>query len=170
MMHLAPHIAKLLEKHDCVIIPSFGGIISNYKGATIHPTRHLFSPPSRQLLFNKNLVSNDGLLANKLSEDLGLSYAQAVHLISDEVNALVSMLNNGQRIYWPGVGGFFLDVEKNIQFTQDSLQNYLSDSFGMPELEVKELQRSKCDLPFIRMTHLKEQPANVFCLLFWLCR
>ena len=57
-------ISELLYQFDCVIIPDFGGFVANYAGAKIQPIQNTFTPPSKQISFNRNLTSNDGLLAN----------------------------------------------------------------------------------------------------------
>ena len=62
-MTLDHYISDLLEDHDCVIIPDFGGFIGNYASARINPVNHRIDPPFRKITFNKLLVHNDGLLA-----------------------------------------------------------------------------------------------------------
>ena len=66
-------ISRLLEEHDCVILPGYGGFIGNYAPARIDPVSHSFVPPSKKILFNINLKQNDGLLCNRLVTDEGVS-------------------------------------------------------------------------------------------------
>ena len=59
MQKIDKHINELLYNHDCVIVPEFGGFVTNYASAKIHPVQHTFTPPSKNIVFNKNLKNND---------------------------------------------------------------------------------------------------------------
>jgi len=82
-MDIRVHIARLLEEHDCVILPGFGGFIGNYAPARIDPVSHSFIPPAKKILFNINLRQNDGLLYNRIVTDEGVSYADALILVNE---------------------------------------------------------------------------------------
>ena len=71
------YISDLLYRHDCVIIPGLGGIITNYRSAQIHPVSHTLRPPSKSIRFNVNLQEDDGLLANYVSSCESISFASA---------------------------------------------------------------------------------------------
>ena len=51
-MKVEKHISELLYDHDCVIIPELGGFVGNYTPAQIHPVRHTFTPPFKNIIFN----------------------------------------------------------------------------------------------------------------------
>ncbi|MBA3284223.1 MAG: SPOR domain-containing protein, partial [Nitrosopumilus sp.] len=59
-MKIDQHISQLLYHHDCVIVPGFGGFVTNSQPARIHPVQHQFYPPSKSLGFNIHLRRNDG--------------------------------------------------------------------------------------------------------------
>jgi hypothetical protein len=61
-MQLNKQIIDLLFEHDCVIIPGFGGFVAQYSSASFEEISQSFVPPSKSILFNKNLINNDGLL------------------------------------------------------------------------------------------------------------
>ena len=65
------YISELLFLHDCVIIPNFGGFVGNPKSAKLNKITGVLSPPSKQILFNANLKTNDGLLITHISKLLG---------------------------------------------------------------------------------------------------
>ncbi|MDP4281117.1 MAG: SPOR domain-containing protein [Bacteroidota bacterium] len=130
-MNLERYIGELLFEHDCVIIPGFGGFIGNYSPARIHPTQHTFYPPSKTLLFNINLVQNDGLLANRISMCDKISFLDALRKISGTVGLWNRELNEGKTVALSGVGRFFKDKEGNLQFEQDREINFLPGSFGL---------------------------------------
>jgi len=76
-MQLSGYISELLYENDCVIIPGFGGFVGNYSSAKIHPVNHTFYPPSKNILFNSKLTSDDGLLLHSVSIGENISYAEA---------------------------------------------------------------------------------------------
>ena len=63
MIALARHIESLLLKHDCVIVPDFGGFVTQQVSARYVEDEGLFLPPYRSVGFNGCLKLNDGLLA-----------------------------------------------------------------------------------------------------------
>ena len=104
------YIQTLLFKHNCVIIPSFGGFVGNYKGAEIHPTQHIFTAPCKQLVFNKNLTINDGLLANIIVQEEKVTYSEALELIDKDVFKIKHLLSTGEKVELKSIGFLRLDV------------------------------------------------------------
>jgi hypothetical protein len=140
MQKVDKHISELLYEHDCVIVPTFGGFITNYLPAKIHPTQHTFSPPSKSIVFNKNLKNNDGLLANYIATTENTNYNDALKCINHFVNHSFVQLNNGEKVNIDDVGVLFLDVERNIQF-EPAKTNFLLDTFGMSQFQSPAIKR-----------------------------
>lgn len=124
-------IGELLLRHNCVIVPSFGGFIAKKKSATIDYATGLMSPPSKSLLFNRQLINSDGLLVADLAYRNKISYDEATALVDQQVSDWNQTLNNGARIVIDKVGFLFLDGEKNICFEQDRFFNLLLESYGL---------------------------------------
>lgn len=139
-MKVDKHISELLYLHDCVIVPSLGGFVANYTSAKIHPTQHTFTPPSKNIVFNKNLSINDGLLANGISRVEKISYPEAMDTISQFVSSTNAKLKKGEKVNIENVGTLNLDVERNVQFTPAST-NYQLDSFGLPDFQSPAIKR-----------------------------
>lgn len=163
MTTLAANISELLHENDCVIIPGFGGLVSHYQAATIHPTQHIFSPPSKAIAFNKNLYQNDGLLAQHICRVSGCDYKEALNVIAMQVQEMQFALEKGNSIRLEGVGMFMLDVEKNLQFFPSEETNYLADSFGLSEFQspaiVREGIREKQQNPYFHPIR-KQEPLH----------
>lgn len=136
------YISDLLYSYDCVVIPDFGGFVANYASAKIQPIQHKITPPSKQLSFNKNLKSNDGLLSNHIAEKRSLSYSEANELIKAFVNQSIEGLNKGDKIKIEKVGTLFLDPERNIQFIAEEKNDFLLDSFGLGSMRVQPIARA----------------------------
>jgi len=66
-MAIANYIKDLLYRYDCVIVPHFGGFVTNKTSAQIGEDSLTFYPPTKQVGFNVNLNHNDGLLANYIA-------------------------------------------------------------------------------------------------------
>jgi cell division septation protein DedD len=140
MQKVEKHISTLLYDHDCVIVPNLGGFVANYAAAKIHPTQHTFMPPSKHLVFNKNLKNNDGLLANHIAIQEKTNYPEALKYIDHFVSDINTELKRGNKIKIDEVGTLFLDVERNIQF-EPSTTNFLIDSFGLSDFHSPAIKR-----------------------------
>ena len=134
------YISELLYEHNCVIVPNFGGFVSNYLPAKIHPTQHTFSPPSKSIVFNKNLKHNDGLLANHIAAGFHTDYSGALKHIDHFVNLTNSQLKAGKKVWIEEVGTLYWDVERNIQF-EPSTKNYLLEAFGLVPFQSPAIKR-----------------------------
>lgn len=124
-------IGDLLLRHNCVIIPSFGGFVAKPVSARIDYTKGLITPPGKSLLFNKQLVNNDGLLISELALRSSESYASAERVVDSVVAGWNADLKNGKRIEIERVGILFRDEENNICFEQDRFFNLLLESYGL---------------------------------------
>ena len=76
-MKIAKYIADLLFEYECIVIPGFGGLITKEIPAQIHPVQHHFIPPSKEIVFNVHLKTNDGLLVNHIARQENLTYIEA---------------------------------------------------------------------------------------------
>lgn len=134
------HISDLLYEHDCVIVPDFGGFVANYAPAKIHPTQHIFIPPTKNIIFNKNLKNNDGLLANHIAIAEKTSYPTALKYIDHFTANTNSLLKNGSKVKIDEVGTLYLDVERNLQFEPDTT-NFFLDAFGLSRFQSPPIKR-----------------------------
>ena len=66
-MQITTYINDLLYRYECVIIPGFGALLTQYHSARIDSDTHVLFPPSKTLSFNRQLQTNDGLLANHIA-------------------------------------------------------------------------------------------------------
>lgn len=124
-------IGELLLRHNCVIIPSFGGFVAKQASATIDFKTGVISPPRKSLLFNRQLINNDGLLVAELAVSNSIHYNEAVSIVNQMVSSWDEQLRKGERITIDKVGFLFFDQEKNICFEQDRFFNLLLESYGL---------------------------------------
>lgn len=124
-------IGDLLLRNNCVVIPTFGGFITNQTSAVIDYKNGTMFPPRKSVLFNRQLINNDGLLIKEYSEDQVISYQEAQQKINAVVAEWTAILDAGERINIDRVGYLFLDAERNIGFEQDRFFNLLLESYGL---------------------------------------
>ena len=67
MISVEELIGDLLLRNNCVIVPSFGGFVANQSAAIIDYRNGIITPPRKSVLFNRQLINNDGLLIKELS-------------------------------------------------------------------------------------------------------
>ena len=137
------YISELLFLHDCVIIPKFGGFVGNPKSASINSTTGVISPPSKQILFNVNLKTNDGLLISHIANKESISQQKAQQEVEKFAQKCNSKLSKSSILRIKDIGLFTLGKEKNIIFLQDSSKNYSVDAFGLKATHKKLITREK---------------------------
>lgn len=128
-------IGELLVRHNCVIVPAFGGFVAKATPAKIDFQKGIMLPPSKSLLFNRQLINNDGLLITELASRLDSSYSEAESLLKETVLNWNKQLNGGERIELEKVGYLYFDHERNICFEQDRFFNLLMESFGLGKVQ-----------------------------------
>lgn len=146
---LIDYLPDLITHFECVIIPEFGGFISEKTGASINSIGNL-QAPKKNILFNQLLNHNDGLLANYIAQKENISYNEAVDLIKSEVDEMLDQLEKNQVLKINKIGEFRL-LNEHIIFKADDDENYLIDSFGLSSLgseeqEVREKREEKTEI------------------------
>ena len=138
-MTLANYISDLLYRYECVIVPSFGGFVTNNKSAKIDEYKHTLQPPYKQITFNSHLINNDGLLANYIASTDNISYKCALNFIQFEIESWQSKLKY-QELSLNDIGSFNLIGGKLI-FEPYQKINYLTSSFGLNNIISHEVKR-----------------------------
>lgn len=151
-------IGDLLMQHSCVIIPSFGGFVTKRVGAQVDLSSGRMLPPSKSILFNIQLIQNDGLLVNEIAQRNSISFDSANDQLDAEVLQWREDLKAGKRIELERVGSLFLDAEKNLCFEQDRLSNLLMESFGLTTVKFL----SKEDVKQVQKKVIEETPIIPF--------
>lgn len=126
-MTLEKYIKELLYRYDCVIIPDFGGFVTNNKPARI--VGNTFFPPYKQITFNTLLQNNDGLLANHIASVDKMPYETAINFINFEVEVWIGKLME-EELVLGGIGALVMEND-TIQFEPEIQTNYLTSSFGL---------------------------------------
>ena len=132
-------ISELLYRHDCVIVPGFGGFVSRSHSAGFNKGNHLLFPPAKHILFNRNLIHNDGLLITSLMERNAVSFDEATKLTEEYRQYIQSLLSAKKRFELQNIGLLYIDSENSLRFEAKADMNFLFDAFGFEPVTANEL-------------------------------
>ena len=141
-INLDKYIRELLLQHDCVILPGLGGFVANYKPAEFDPSQKTVLPPSRQILFNPNLVHNDGLLFAHISKETDYGYKEVQAMAEVYFKTIKYEVGKGLKFTIEDLGYFFFNKARKIEFAQESTDNLLLASYGLSYLNYNVFDRS----------------------------
>jgi nucleoid DNA-binding protein len=139
---LENYISELLYQYDCVVVPGLGGFVANYKSAKIQAVQNTFLPPSKSISFNKNLTTNDGLLANLIAQKEGVTFDVSIQKIESAVASINQDLKQKKTVLLHHIGTLFLDAENRTQFEPQQTINYLLGSYGLAVFQKQPIQRA----------------------------
>ena len=129
--------------YDCVIIPGLGGFVCNGRSAWYDEENEEMVPPSRDVIFNPNLIHNDGLLAQEIMRARDLSYSEAMKHVEDEASFMVRQLNEGNPVEIPHVGRLYSGDDGVTRFLPDSELVRVLRSFGHARIPLAKLIEKK---------------------------
>lgn len=132
-------VKEQLFVHDYLVLPNFGGFILKRSAAHFSSAGTLLLPPSKTVSFNSQLKQNDGIFVQWLQSELKCDPSAALNHLNDFAEYCKSLLLNRGRLSIEGIGFFYLDFENNICFEPQQQNNFLTNSFGLTPVSVKEL-------------------------------
>ena len=148
------HIKELLFEQDCVVIPDFGGFVTNFDCAKINSNNRFIAPPQKWLAFNSLLKNDDGLLSNYIAKEENISISQANLKVRTFVEDTNRYLRFDKTYSIDGLGTFIQNEEEKIQFQPKSTNNFYSESFGMENIFLKKSESVQNELQVISQPKL----------------
>lgn len=139
-MNLANYINDLLYRYECVIVPDFGGFVTNKINAKLDEESHVFYPPSKKVTFNSHLNINDGLLVNYIASSENISFEKASNIVTLSVNKWKNEIKENP-LYLNNIGELTLNDSNQIIFEPNKKVNYLSESFGLSSVTSSSIKR-----------------------------
>ena len=150
MNHYIKYISTLLSYHDLVIVPGFGAFICQMKGAYLNEKNGMIYPPKREILFNKNMIHDDGILVNKIAKEENISTYEAQTNLAILCHEFEDTLYKSKLLVLKDIGVLYLDTESNIMFQHDFNDNVTTllankplklnaDDSDITEVEVEEV-------------------------------
>lgn len=139
------YISALLYRYQCVIVPGFGAFLTETSSARFNELTGTFSPPKKMISFNPQLKSNDGLLTNHIALEENVSYDSVLVSIKENIQIWNDILNKKEALYLKNIGELQLNEENKIIFEPIGSTNYLTSSFGLSSILVKNIERQKTE-------------------------
>lgn len=130
-------VSDLLQFNECVTIPEFGAFVVNPSSAQIDMAKNRLTPPGIKVSFNKNITSNDGLLANAISINEGISYEDANQYLKAFVFEINAELKNKKVFEFHEIGTFYQSHENILKFEPGKIES--SNSFGLEQFHLTPL-------------------------------
>lgn len=149
MVNICGHIETLLVEHDCVIVKGLGAFVASRVSATIDKKRGVMLPPRKELVFNRSLNHNDGMLVGYIAEQEGLSVDEVSRQIDEYVAKVKKQLQINGRYEFAGLG-VMRRMGKELSFVEDKSANLLSDSYGFAPLAIEERRMSVKEVVYSR--------------------
>ena len=129
--------------YDCVIIPGLGGFVCNGRSAWYDEENEEMVPPSKDVIFNPNLIHNDGLLAQEIMRARDLSYSEAMKHVEEEASFMVRQLTEGKPVEIARVGRLYSGDDGVTRFLPDSELVRVLRSFGHARIPLSKLVEKK---------------------------
>lgn len=139
---LSKYIAELLYQHDRLSIPGLGSFELSHAPALVDQVQGQVSAPSKAVRFNENLVLDDGVLVAYLQSKNNWELAEAQQWLEKAVEDIKRMLSQREIVELPGVGRFFRNFEKQLQFVAES-SNFNIDAYGLQVVKGQLIPRSR---------------------------
>lgn len=156
---LIEYLPDLITHFECVIIPEFGGFISEKTGASINSIGTI-QAPTKSILFNPQLNHNDGLVANYIAQKENISYNDAINLIKSEVDQFYEEIENSGVLKINKIGEFRL-LNDYLVFKADDRENFLIESFGLSSIETKIESGVELENTIVKPTAIEEKTIEV---------
>ena len=133
MDRLIEHIERLLLRHDCVIIPDFGGFVLQSVSAMYVDNEHSFTPSRKEIVFNPTLTHNDGLLIEAYMQANSIDFSKAQQLVRKDVAGMKEYIEDYSELQIGEVGLFMKDDKRLIFMPGKNSDNMFSvSSYGLP--------------------------------------
>jgi hypothetical protein len=132
-------IKEQLFFNDYLVLPGFGGFVLKSRTSHYSVSGGLIAPPSKTVSFNAQLKQNDGILSTWLQNDLKCTANESITHLNDFSEYCSGLLKAKRRFTLEGIGFFYLDFENNVCFEPQQDSNFLTSSFGLSSVSIKEL-------------------------------
>ena len=148
------HIYPLLKEYNCVVIPNFGSFVCRNISAKFSENHTQLLPPNKEIVFNKNLKENDGVLIKTISDLRNISYSESEKKINSWVKKINKKINSGKSISFQNIG-LLKKVDKNFIFEPNRNSIFLKSSYGLLAVDSLEVNKTKVIKPSFNNTMLK---------------
>ena len=159
------HIYPLLKEYNCVVIPNFGSFICRNISAKFSENHTQLLPPNKEIVFNKNLKENDGVLTKTISDVRNISYTESEKKINSWVKKINKKISKGKSISFQNIG-LLRKVDKNFIFEPNRNSIFLKSSYGLSAVDSLEVNNTKVIKPSFNNPMLKYAAILILFISF----
>ena len=160
-MEVFKQIKQLLYRYECVILPGFGAFITRNHSAVIQADGTLI-PPGKTVFFNRQLQTNDGLLAHHLAHSEGMTYELALEKIRIFSARLLENLDQNSIIDCAPLGHFEVKEHGILRFEATEQMNLAIKSFGLTSVLTYPINRADSNTPVIPINSANTRLQNIW--------
>lgn len=162
-MKVATYLRQVLQENDEVVLQDVGVFQASYASAEINPNTHLFLPPNKSIHFTTKLKASNLVLENFISQKESISLEEAQELVKAFVRQLKANLDIDRSFLLEDLGELVLQVGGEIEFKQNKQTIILDESFGLPEIYAKLIDREAPPLitPEVSSSSKRMQPPPI---------
>lgn len=135
------YISELLLDHECVIVPEFGAFISKETPAVLDYVNHRLTPPSKEVAFNGQLITDDGLLIGYIAKKQGVSMTEAAKQVHDFASQSLAVIDASGVLRLDGMGVLSRVTSRDYVFRLDENLNLFGGAFGLTPLKAQPIYR-----------------------------
>jgi len=139
MYTIIEHIEYLLTSHDCVVIPGWGALVAQYGESHYNPAAGHIERPRREVGFNASVNHNDGMLAQSIVRREGISYDDAMRVVSKSVSMFRHQLSQGNEVSLGRLGFFKSTDDQRIEFIPFYHERSNDNYFGLHNVKLRPL-------------------------------
>lgn len=139
MYTIIEHIEYLLTSHDCVVIPGWGALVAQYGESHYNPVAGHIERPRREVGFNASVNHNDGMLAQSIVRREGISYDDAMRVVSKSVSMFRQQLSQGNEVSLGRLGFFKSTDDQRIEFIPFYHERSNDNYFGLHNVKLRPL-------------------------------
>lgn len=135
------YISELLLDHECVIVPELGAFITKDTPAVLDYVNQRLTPPSKEVAFNGQLVTDDGLLIGYVAERQGISTTAAAKMVHDFAMRNLAVIEASNVVRLDGLGVLSRVTERDYVIQLDENIKLSGDAFGLTTIKAQPVYR-----------------------------
>ena len=156
-------IEQLLEEHDCIIIPNFGGFVVQKEDYKFIAEENSILPKRRWVAFNQKLNTDDGFLSHELSIHFQITQKNAQKSLLDFAESISNKIKETNAFDFGIIGSFSLNDQEKFQFIPNPSSNFEANMFGLTKVSTNPSNTKAIKLvePAQLIEEKVEQPAFI---------
>lgn len=144
------YIKELLFTSDLLAIPGFGCFVCSYAEAELNSMHNKIFPPTKKIAFNEKIQTGDSeKLISYIAEKEKITAEETKSELFRYAGEIKYKISIDKQYIFEELGRFYVSKDGTIAFEQFNRFNYLEDSFGLPHLFIRPIEKNNIFEPTI---------------------